>query len=293
LKTSLLLPETEKRSTRLSKLLQAVHQRRQVTWEAFGRELGVSGRAVALWRDEISSPGKESLEGIAAHPSINWTPQQLDLYLDGKFDDKDIEELLDKGIAEGTLPLIAVKQAMTQYSEQELLELISFGVERLKSAKSENSSQKKITDSQKSIKTPRTRNRASSDNFNGNTKEEEKMPIQLSRLADIRLRPLLRDSLVILGFDKDFKAAAQWACVDAEDAEVLAPILKHLVAHRFNPRIGYPKHLLEALAGLCCQVDHWVSDAQPIINPEKTYKGKLEQFISDLEKPLNHCQSAK
>lgn len=276
--TGLIVHEDTIKATRLSKLIKAIHRRRQVSWRILAQELGVSDVAVGKWRDGFSSPVRKHLDAIAAYSYVNWTPQQLDLYLDGKFDDQDIEDLLDNGIPEEILSITTIKQALKQYNYSERVEILAFLASLLKSGNDEADS--KIQDSpkknnlQKSIEIPRT-------NY-------------LSRLADIRLRPLLQKSLTALGFDRDFRAAAESVTEDAEDAQLLTPILKHLVDHRFEPRIGYPPHFLKAIAALCCEVSSWVSDKEPVINSEKTYRDKVEQFLLDLEKPLNnHCQSAK
>jgi hypothetical protein len=265
-----------------------------------GQELGVSGFAVTKWRDGESSPERKHLDSIAAHPLVGWTSQQLDLYLDGQFDHVDIEDLLNNGIPEEALPLVTVKQALKKYNQSDRLEVLAFLADLLRSGEIDSSdinSQKKINNStpQKSIKTPRTKNRTALDNRKETREGDEKMSIELSRLADLRLRPLLRDSLTALGFDKDYRRAALSVC-DTEEASILASVLEHLISYRFEPRLGYPQDLLNNLAALCCEIKCWLSDDEPNINPKKTYRGEVERFLLDLEKPLNnhnHCGSAK
>lgn len=287
----LIVHETTKKSARLSKLLKTVQSRRGITWAAYSRVLGVTSTGLAYWRDAEKFPDKKGLNAIAS--DLNWTSDQLDFYLDGKFDNYKLEDLLDEGLPEDILPIASVKQAMTQYSEAELLEIVAFGIERLRSTKApedDENDQKKLTDSPPEIKKSKKTNKseASSSSDNGKNGKED-MTTYLKRFADLRLRPLLRKSLAAQGFDNDYRRAAASVLQKPKHIDLFAGILEHLATGRFDPRIGYPKIFLEALASLCCRVEHWHSDSELEIDCSSTYQGNVDLLLADLEKPANGC----
>jgi hypothetical protein len=292
--TTLILSQiTKKRSDRLAEFIKVVHKRRCKSWAGLARELGMTGSGLMTWRDGLGNPDPENLKALASHPEVNWTPSQLDLYLDGKFDDRDIEDLLDNGIPEGILPLLAVKQAMTQYSEAELLEIVAFGIERLRTTKAsgeDDNSQKKLNDSPPQIKNTKkpTKSESAPSPDNGKNGKED-MTTYLKRFADIRLRPLLRKSLEAQGFGSDYRRAAASVLKKPDHIDLFAGILEHLASGRFDPRIGYPRLFLGALASLCCRVRHWHSDSEVEIDSSSTYRGDVDTLLADLEKPLNGC----